>query len=151
MHLGSVYLIVKDFSKSIQFYEKLLEMKVSKQNMDRFAMFEFDGKCISIMNGYFDALNPDKVVFRGEYNSYFDDMGKIVNMPNSRKFVINFWVEDLRKEYNRVTQLNCTDNITKIKYVCNVCPYYYFQLTDPDGNIIEITGEYIPEKGEFCE
>ena len=28
MHLGSIYLIVKEFKKSIQFYEKLLEMPV---------------------------------------------------------------------------------------------------------------------------
>lgn len=37
MHLGSIYLIVQDFNKSIQFYEKLLEMPVSAQNMQRFA------------------------------------------------------------------------------------------------------------------
>jgi len=33
--------------------------------------------------------------------------------------------------------------------VCNVSPYYFFQLTDPDENIIEITGSYTPKKGEF--
>lgn len=27
VHLGSTYLIVKDFNKSIEFYEKLLEVK----------------------------------------------------------------------------------------------------------------------------
>ena len=151
MHLGSVYLIVKDFNKSINFYEKLLEMKVSKQNMDRFAMFDFEGKCIAIMSGYFDTLNSDKVVHKGEYIPYFDDLKRIAEMPNSRKVVLNFWDEDLRQEYMRVKQLNISDKITKIKYVCNVCPYYYFQMTDPDGNIIEVTGEYIPEEGEFCE
>lgn len=29
MHLESTYLIVKDFGKSLDFYEKLLQMKVS--------------------------------------------------------------------------------------------------------------------------
>jgi lactoylglutathione lyase len=149
MHLGSIYLIVKDFNKSINFYEKLLGMKVSKQNMNRFAMFYFEGKCIAIMSGYFDTLNSDKVVHKGEYIPYFDDLKQIVEMPNSRKIVLNFWDEDLRQEYKRVKQLNISDNITKIKYVCNVCPYYYFQIADPDGNIIEVTGEYIPEEGEF--
>lgn len=28
-------------------------------------------------------------------------------------------------------------------------PYYYFQVEDPDGNVIEITGEYMPKEGEF--
>ena len=31
MHLGSIYLIVKDFNKSIEFYEKLLEVKVTSK------------------------------------------------------------------------------------------------------------------------
>ena len=151
MHLGSIYLIVKDFSKSVEFYEKLLQMKVSKQNMNRFAMFNFDGKCIAIMNGYFDTHNRDKVVHKGEYIPYFDDLEQIAEMPNSRKVVLNFWDEDLRKEYMRVKQLHISHHISRIKYVCNVCPYYYFQMTDPDGNIIEVTGEYIPEEGEFIE
>lgn len=151
MHLGSIYLIVKDFNKSIEFYEKLLEMKVSKQNMDRYAMFDFEGNCIALMNGYFDSNNTDMVVHKGMYNKYFDDLVSIVNTPNSRKVVLNFWDEDLRNEYNRVKQLNISDSITTIKYVCNVCPYYYFQMTDPDGNIIEVTGAYLPEEGEFCD
>ena len=29
MKYGSIYLVVKDFDKSLYFYEKLLEMKVS--------------------------------------------------------------------------------------------------------------------------
>ncbi len=151
MHLGSIYLIADDFAKSIHFYEKILKMEVSKQNMDRFAMFNLEKNCIAIMNGHFDVNNPDKVLHKGEYNQYFDDLNQITQIPNSRKMVLNFWDEDLRKEYNRVKQLNISDNITKIKYVCNVCPYYYFQLTDPDGNIIEVTGNYLPDENEFDE
>ncbi|WP_313134718.1 hypothetical protein [Anaerocolumna sp.] len=41
--------------------------------------------------------------------------------------------------------------MSKIKYVNNARPYYYFQLTDPDGNVIEISGQYLPKKGEFNE
>ncbi|GFZ30250.1 hypothetical protein CSC2_07760 [Clostridium zeae] len=149
MHLGSIYLIVDDFNKSIDFYEKLLQIPVTRKNMDRFAIFEFEGKCISIMNGHFDSENPNLVVHKGEYIEYFDDMKSITAAPNTRKFVLNFWDENLRKEYERVKNLDITDKLTKIRYVCNVSPYYYFQFTDPDGNIIEVTGEYVPEEGEF--
>lgn len=151
MHLGSIYLIANDFVKSVYFYKTILEMEVSKQNMDRFAMFNFEGNCIAIMNGHFDVNNPDKVVHKGDYSNYFDDLNQITQIPNSRKMVLNFWDEDLRKEYSRVKQLNISENITKIKYICNVCPYYYFHLTDPDGNIIEVTGNYLPDEGEFDE
>ena len=67
MHLGSIYLIVKNFNTSINFYEKLLEMKVTSKNMERFAQFEFKGKNISIMNAYFDNDNPGLTIHKGQY------------------------------------------------------------------------------------
>lgn len=149
MHLGSIYLIVSDFEKSIKFYEKLLQIPVTKRNMDRFAMFKFDGYCLSLNNAYFDVNHPDKVIHKGEQSKLFDDLVNIAQSPNTHKFVLNFWDEDLRKEYNRVKELDITNSITKIKYVCNVSPYYYFQLTDPDENIIEVNGAYMPKEGEF--
>lgn len=149
MHLGSIYLVVNDFEQTVLFYEKLLEIPVTKKNMDRFAMFMKDEICLSLMNAHFDSENPDKVIHKGELDPYFDDLEEIAALPNTRKIVLNFWDEDLRREYARVKKLQITDRLTKIKYVCNVMPYYYFQLTDPDGNIIEVTGEYIPEDGEF--
>lgn len=36
---GSIYLISKDFDKSVQFYKLLLERDVTAQNMNRFAVF----------------------------------------------------------------------------------------------------------------
>ncbi len=151
MHLGSVYLIVKDFNKSIRFYEKLLKMSVSAKNMERFAQFEFDGKNISIMNGYFDSTNPNMTVRKGEYVEEFDNLAAIAEAKNTHKFVLNFWTEDLEKERERILNLNITDRLTKIKYIKNVSPYFYFQLTDPDENIIEITGHYSPKEGEFMD
>jgi lactoylglutathione lyase len=151
MHLGSIYLIVNDFNKTIDFYEKLLEMPVTSKNMSRFAQFVFEGHNISIMNGHFDANHPDKVVHKGNRSESMDNLQSIALAPNTHKFVLNFWDEDLRSEYDRVKSLNISENLTKIKYVCNVSPYYYFQLTDPDDNVIEVTGAYTPTVGEFDE
>ncbi|OPJ60148.1 VOC family protein [Clostridium chromiireducens] len=149
MHLGSIYLIVKDFIKSIEFYEKLLEMKVTSMNMERFAQFEFEGHNISIMNGYFDNQNPELTIHKGEYVEKFDNLVAIADSKNTNKFVLNFWVEDLEKERERIINLNISNLVTKIKFVNNVMPYYYFQVEDPDGNTIEITGEYIEKEDEF--
>jgi len=151
MHLGSIYLIVHDFEKSIVFYEKLLQMPVTSRNMSRFASFVFEGHNISLMNGHFDSENPDKVVHKGVQTAAYDDLHNIALAPNTHKFVLNFWDEDLRMEYKRVKELGISDNLTTVKYVCNVSPYYYFQLTDPDGNVIEVTGGYTPEAGEFAD
>ncbi|HOJ79425.1 MAG TPA: VOC family protein [Clostridiales bacterium] len=149
MHLGAIYLVVSDFEKTVGFYEKLLGIPVTHRNMDRFASFDFEGHNISIMNGHFDADHPDKVVRKGEYTEEFDDLKKIALAPNTRKFVLNFWTEDLRKEHERIRSLKLSDDLTGIKYIYNVSPYYYFQLTDPDGNVIEVTGAYSPEDGEL--
>ncbi len=149
MHLGSIYLVVNDFDKTIDFYEKLLEMPVTSKNMSRFAQFVFEGHNISIMNGHFDIDHPDKVVHKGERSESMDSLQSIALAPNTHKFVLNFWDEDLRSEYERVKGLSISDSLTKIKYVCNVSPYYYFQLTDPDDNVIEVTGAYTPTAGEF--
>lgn len=149
MHLGSIYLICNDFKKSIDFYERVLQIPVTVRNTDRFAIFEFEGHCISLMNGHFDTNNPDKLAYKGEYSDYFDDMHTMALAPNTHKFVLNFWHENLRAEHERILNLGISEHVTGIKYVCHVSPYYFFQFDDPDGNIIEVTGSYIPEENEF--
>ena len=142
MHLGSIYLIARDFHKSITFYEKLLDRPVTAQNMERFAMFMHNEQCLAIMNAYFDTRNPGKTIYKGTYTPAFDELPAIAETENTRKIVLNFCCEDLTAEHQRITGLDLSENLTSIKYVYNVAPYYYFQLDDPDGNVIEVTGAY---------
>lgn len=121
LHLGSIYLIVTDFEKSIAFYEKSLSMKVSTRNCgNRFAEFFFDNKCLALMNQ--NNLLGHSYSKNGDY-----------------KFVLNFWVDDLLLEYNRLKHLSIGE-ITDITKVHD--GYYYIHLKDPDNNVIEITGGY---------
>lgn len=120
MHLGSIYLIARDFERSIAFYEKLLSMKVSTRNCgNKFAEFFFDNKCLSLMN---EANLPGHHYVDGDY-----------------KFVLNFWVEDLRRGYNELKELNIGP-MTEIKKVHE--GYYCFHIYDPDKNVCEITGGF---------
>lgn len=120
LHLGSVYLIARDFEKSISFYEKLLSMPVSTRNCgNKFAEFFFDNQCIALMN---EANLPGHHYEEGDH-----------------KFVLNFWVEDLKKEYCRLKELNI-GTMTEIVKVHE--GYYYFNIYDPDKNVCEITGGY---------
>ena len=124
LHLGSIYLIVRDFEKAVSFYEKLLSMKVSTRNCgNKFAEFFFDNKCLALMNE--DNLK-DHHYTKGDY-----------------KFVLNFWVEDLQKEYDRLKNLNIGE-MTEILKVHE--GYYYFHLRDVDDNVIEVTGGYTEEQ-----
>lgn len=122
LHLGSIYLIVKDFEKSVEFYEKFLNVNAGDRcrSGNKFIEFYFDNKCISLMN---------------ENNL----IGHCTDLNSPYKFVQNYWVEDLLTEYERVKSLN----IGKITEIRQAYPTYsYFHLTDPDNNIIEVTGGY---------
>lgn len=120
LHLGAIYLIARDFEKSIQFYEKLLSIKVTNRNCgNKFAEFFFDNKCLAIMN----ESNIE--------NHYYSD--------GDYKFVLNFWVEDLYCEFERLKSLGI-GNMTDIIKVHD--GYYYFHVYDADNNVVEITGGY---------
>lgn len=142
MRSGSIYFVVRDFEKSLDFYEKVLDMKVSATNGNRFAMFKNTGLNICLMNGFYDVQNPDRVIKRGEYCSDYDDQHLIVAAENTRKAFINLGVLDLRAEYERIQSLGIAEKLTSIRYIEVFSPYWYFTFQDPDGNPIEITGGY---------
>lgn len=127
LHLGSIYLVVKDFEKSVAFYEKLLDVTVENrcQSGNQFVEFFIDNKCLALMN---EKNIP----------------GHVTALDSPYKFVQNYWVENLLPEYERLKKLA----IGKLSDITMAHPsYYYFHLTDPDNNIIEITGS-MPETGE---
>ena len=140
MNWGSIYLVVKDFDKSLDFYEKVLDMKVSATNGKRFAMFNNPGLNLCLMNGYYDEQFPEQKETRGPSYDEYDNMSKIANSTNTKKVFINLGVEDLDKEYQRILDLGIGINMTPIRYINAFSPYWYFTFMDPDGNPIEITG-----------
>lgn len=142
MRYGSVYLIVKDFDRSVSFYEKVLDMSVSAVNGRRFATFQSGGFNLCLMNGYYDAENRDQVTTKGEYWEIYDDLVKIAGSDNSRKVFINLGVEDLKTEYERIKELGIAQQLTPIRFIQVFSPYWYFTFMDPDGNPIEVTGGY---------
>ena len=68
MHLGSIYLIVNDFNKSIIFYEELLQISVTRTNMDRFAMFNFD----DWIWGWLNEVTEENRIEKGFHDIYWD-------------------------------------------------------------------------------
>jgi catechol 2,3-dioxygenase-like lactoylglutathione lyase family enzyme len=139
LKLGSTYLIVKNMEKSIAFYEALLEMKVSAQNFDRWAQFNF-GNCIALFNQKYD----EQLINIGEnlethYSNEYITYCKNRQIHYGNNFVLNFYIDDLNTEYNRIKKLDI-GKVTKIMYLNIASPYYFFLLEDPDGNTIEITG-----------
>ena len=120
-------------------------MKVSDTNGKRFALFHNDGLNLCLMNGYYDLENPNKVTTKGEYWEVYDNLKRIVESENKQKIFLNFGVDDLKEEYNRIKGLGIAESLTPIRYINVFSPYWYFTFMDPDGNPIEITGAYTKE------
>lgn len=146
MRNASIYLVVKDFDKSVSFYEKVFAMEVSATNGKRFAMFNNEGLNLCIMNGYYDSENPEQVITKGGYWEIYDNQSEIANSINTHKVFINLEVEDLKTEYNRIKELGIAVQMTEIRFINVFSPYWYFTFMDPDGNPIEITGGYTEEQ-----
>ena len=140
MRQGSIYLVVKDFDKSLDFYEKVLDMKVTATNGKRFAMFNNTGLNLCLLNGYYDDQFPEQKETKGPKYDEYDNVSAIANANNTKKVFINLGVEDLDKEYQRLLDLGIGMNMTPIRYLNVFSPYWYFTFMDPDGNPIEITG-----------
>ena len=85
---GSIYLIAKDFEKSISFYRALFQKEVHAQNKTRFAVFDINGLTLAIMNGRFDAAHPDEVSTEGARCALYDDLVSIAEAANGGKVVI---------------------------------------------------------------
>jgi len=140
LRLGSTYLIVKDFEKSLSFYSDLLDMKPTGQNEDRWAQFDFYGSCIALWNPEYDFKLMDSPEDLSDvYSQNYIDYQKQTKINYGNNVVLNFYVADLEIEHQRVKSLQIGE-VTEIMYINVAMPYYLFILIDPDGNQIEVTG-----------
>lgn len=138
MTLGTAYILVKDIKKSLEFYSELLQEKPIAANDDRW--IQFSNK-IALYNKAYDAKIIGNKASESFNQAYIDDFWKDTGTPKNNLVVFNFVVDDLKHEYERLKKANIGE-ISKLMYVNVFMPYWYFNIADPDGNTIEITGRY---------
>lgn len=73
--------------------------------------------------------------------AYIDNFNKEDSSKKNNIVIFNYEVGDLKAEYERIKSLELGE-ISEIMYVNVHAPYYYFNVIDPDGNILEITGHF---------
>lgn len=138
MTLGTMYIFVGDVKKSIEFYKLLLQEEPWHANDDRWVQFS---NKIALYNKAYD----EKIIIQEpneRFNqAYIDDFYKNTGTPKNNLVVFNFEVDDLKYEYQRLKNLNIGD-VSELMYVNVHMPYWYFNIIDPDGNVLEITGPY---------
>lgn len=140
MKLGTTYICVNDMEKSLNFYKLLLQKEPLYRNSDRWIAFGC-GNQIALYNKKYDEklLRESNGIHFNQ--AYIDDFFKEDNPKKNNIVIFHFEVADLKREYERIKSLKIGE-VSEIMYVNVHMPYYYFNVTDPDGNILEITGGY---------
>lgn len=138
MELGTTYIFVKDIKKSVDFYCRLFQEKPIKANDDRWVQFS---NKIALYNKSYDAKIIGKEPSERFNQAYIDDFYKDTGIPKNNLVVYNFNVENLKSEYERLKKLELGE-VSELMYVNVHMPYWYFNIVDPDGNTLEITGKY---------
>ena len=138
MKLISAYIETEDFNKSINFYKKVLQIEPIVFCENRWVEFELGNK-IALYNKKFDEQKiKDNSNIEENYNkAYIDDFNSKKSDKKNNIVTFNFYTENLKDEYERIKKLKICD-VSEVMYVNIVEPYYYFNVSDPDGNLMEI-------------
>lgn len=136
MKLGTTYICVENMKKSMYFYEQLLQMKPIYSNDDRWVTFDC-GNSISLYNKRYDEKLLENTSEECFDQAYIDDFYKEDLDKKNNIIILNFEVENLKLEYERLKSLNIGE-VSQMMYVNVHLPYRYFNIKDPDGNILEI-------------
>lgn len=142
IRLGTTYICVKNMEKSINFYKILLQQDPIYMNEERWVTFKC-GQTVSLYNKEYDQ----KIIENHKYfnQAYIDDFFIEDDEKKNNIMILNFEVDNLKAEYERLLSLNIGE-VSKLMYVNVHMPYWYFNIKDPDGNILEITGDFEENK-----
>lgn len=141
MKLYSTYIETDKFEEVVNFYETIFQKKAKIYTKNRWVEFEFGNK-LSIYNRLFDEEKIKNGMSKDNYNmAYIDNFNTRRGKKQNNIITLNFYTEDLKAEYEKIKKLNICE-ISEIMYVNITEPYYYFNIYDPEGNTIEISGNY---------
>lgn len=141
MKLISAYIETEDFKKSINFYKKVLQIEPIVFCENRWVEFELGNK-IALYNKKFDEqkIKNNSNIEENYNKAYIDDFNSKKSDKKNNIVTFNFYTENLKDEYERIKKLKICD-VSEVMYVNIVEPYYYFNVSDPDGNLLEICSD----------
>lgn len=142
MKLDCTYIMVRDLKKSLSFYTKLLEMQPTYAIQDRWISFSC-GQTFALYHKAYDDALIEQQETKGHFNdAYIEDIKNTSMDYINTTVVLNFVVDDIKKEYERIAALQIGE-LSELFYVNIARPYWYFNVQDPDGNVLEISGNLI--------
>lgn len=141
MELICTYIETKNFDKSIHFYKNILQIEPIVFRENRWVEFEVGNKIALYNIGFDEQKIKENDEIHNNYNeAYIDDFNSKKLDRKNNIVTFNFYTENLKTEYERIKKLKICD-VSEMKYVNIVEPYYYFNISDPDGNVLEICSD----------
>lgn len=137
MRLATTYICVENMEKSLVFYKSLLQKEPLYVNEDRWITFDC-GSLLSLYNKKYDEKRIEKNDTQCFNQAYLDDFYLDEGSRKNNIVVFNFEVTNLKAEYERIKAMQIGE-VSQLMYVHVHMPYWYFNVKDPDGNILEIT------------
>lgn len=123
MQLCCCYIETDKFAEVVSFYEKVFQVRGNVFTKNRWVEFDFGDK-LSIYNRQYDIVETEQ------------EKKEAVN----NIITLNFYSKDLKSDYERIKKLKICE-VSDIMYVNFTEPYYYFNISDPEGNVIEKCGD----------
>ena len=146
MKLSTTYIFVSDMETSLQFYRSLLQQEPLYANDDRWVCFDC-GNMLALYNKRYDVELLSRLEGEQHFNkAYINDFYQEEEEKRNNIVIFNFEVDDLKKEYERIGKLHL-GKVSELMYVNVHMPYWYFNVIDPDGNVLEISGCYHEGEG----
>lgn len=140
MRLGTTYICVEDIDKSLEFYRLFFGEEPAYANDNRWITFH-RGNSLSLYNKKYDEKLINEMNQTHFNQAYIDDFTAEAGERKNNIMILNFEVEDLKAEYERIQGLGIGE-VSDLMYVNVHHPYWYFNVIDPDGNVLEVTGHY---------
>ena len=125
---NEILILVTDLERSVVFYERLFEVKITQIYKDRWA--KVPGNLLFLINKQNDIEKDVPVTSHEREHIYGNNCVPV------------FLTDNIELEYERIRKIS-----TDVSELCSlnlITPYRFFTLKDPDGNMFEI-GHY-PER-----
>ncbi len=141
MKLLSTYIESENFEKTVEFYRIIFKQEPKVYCENRWVEFEDENK-LAIFNGKYDMeqLENNKNILNNYNEEYIKNIQEKIGNRMNNIITLNFYTENLKEEYAKIKKLNI-GKISEIMYVNIVEPYYYFNIIDPEGNVLEICSD----------
>ncbi len=143
MELCCTYIETDKFNEVVNFYEKVFQVKGNIYTENRWVEFDFGNK-LSVYNRLYDIEIMKENTNKNYNQSFIENFKQNKEKSVNNIITLNFYSNNLKSDYERIKTLKICE-VSDIMYVNITEPYYYFNIYDPEGNVIEICGDKFGE------